>query len=82
MSFTEQIRLKLEQALPGSRVEVEDQSDSHIEHNPTGAHITVKLKYQVFKDKTRVDLHQMIYNVLRDEMKEKIHALKIEAKVE
>ena len=75
--LTEEIKLKLERALPGAEVKVINESSRHFGHSPKGEHIGVTVKYQGFKDKSMVEQHQMIYNILKEEMKEKIHALVI-----
>ena len=75
------VKQKLEKALPGAIVEVSDESAGHIEHNPSGAHISVIVTYAGFKDKTLLQQHHMIYDILKDELKEKIHALKIKTRV-
>ncbi|MBI2151784.1 hypothetical protein HYU21_03615 [Candidatus Woesearchaeota archaeon] len=41
MKFIEQIKKKIESALPGATVNVLDQSSEHQEHNPVGAHLEV-----------------------------------------
>ena len=81
MSLIEQVKQKIEQALSGSIVKVFDESADHVEHNPTGAHIKVTVIWKGFEGKTMVEQHQMVYNILKEEMKEKVHALRIEAKV-
>ena len=75
------VKQKLEQSLPGAIVEVSDESAGHIEHNPTGAHISLIVTYSGFKDKTLLQQHQMIYDILKEELQEKIHALKIKTRV-
>jgi BolA family transcriptional regulator, general stress-responsive regulator len=77
MSFTEEIKQKLENALEGSQVEVLDESSLHFEHNATGAHLAVTISFPGFDGKSMVEQHQMIYKVLEEEMKGQIHALKI-----
>jgi stress-induced morphogen len=81
MITTDYIKEKIQTAMPGSMVEVEDQSQYHIEDEPTGAHIQVNITYSGFEGKTLLEQHQMIYQILQEEMKEKIHALKIITKV-
>ncbi|MBS3123536.1 BolA family transcriptional regulator [Candidatus Woesearchaeota archaeon] len=82
MKFTDQIKQKIELALPGAEVNVLDQSSEHQEHNPVGAHIEVQITYSGFAKKSLLEQHQMIYKILQEEMKEQIHALKIKSKIE
>jgi BolA family transcriptional regulator, general stress-responsive regulator len=77
MTIAQEIKQKLELSLPRANVEVLDESASHIEHNPTGAHISITISYPGFVGKNKVEQHQMVYGILKEEMKGKIHALKI-----
>ncbi len=75
-----EIKLKIEQELPGSIVEVKDMSSQHIGHNASGAHVKVTVTYAGFKGKTDVEQHQIIYKILQEEMKQEIHAISITTK--
>ncbi|HLC96191.1 MAG TPA: BolA family protein [Candidatus Nanoarchaeia archaeon] len=81
MNLVGQVKQKIQKELPGSEVTVIDQSHDHIEHNPTGAHIGVKVKYKGFEGKSELERHQMIYPILKEELKQKIHALAIKTEV-
>lgn len=81
IEMLDRIKQKLEQSLPGSRVEVMDDSPEHLGHNASGAHLTVFVTYSGFKNKSLTEQHQMIYKVLEEEMKHEIHALKIKTKI-
>ena len=76
-----QIKNKIERVLPGSKVLIEDTSSSHQGHNPDSLHLSIEVIYSEFKGKSLLEQHQMIYDILKLEMKE-IHALKIKTKVE
>ena len=78
----EKIKEKLESALPGAKVEVFDTSAGHEGHNPSGAHISVTVSYKGFAEKSLVEQHQMVYNTLKEDLKEQIHALNVKTKVE
>ena len=71
------VKRKIEQALPGSHVEVKDFSQGHAAHHPTGDHLQVNVAYSGFKGKTLLEKHRIIYDILQEEMKEQIHALRI-----
>lgn len=77
----DEIKHQIEQALPGAIVNVTHKSSQHQGHDPGGAHLGVTVKYQGFKGKTIVEQHQMIYKILTEEMKHKIHALAIKTEV-
>ena len=81
MTIVEEVKKKLQKELPGSEVTVIDQSQGHIEHNPTGAHIGVKVKFKGFQGKSELERHQMIYQILKEELKQKVHALAIRTEV-
>ena len=76
MLITE-IKIKLERAFPGAQVEIEDESSDHAGHQASGAHLAVGIIYAGFAGKTKVEQHQMVYGALAEEMKEKVHALRI-----
>ena len=82
MTIQEEIKQKLEKELTGSSVDVVNQSSQHIGHDPGGAHLGVTITYNGFEGKSVVEQHQMVYNVLKEEMKTKIHALVIKTKIE
>jgi len=75
--ITKEIKRKLELAFPSARVEVEDESADHAGHTTAGAHLAVGIIYSGFAGKTKVEQHQMVYAALQEEMKGKVHALRI-----
>jgi stress-induced morphogen len=81
MDLLDKIKKKLEEALPGAKVEVRTEASQHVGHGDVGAHVGVLVIYSGFAGKSVVEQHQMIYNILSDEMKGEIHSLQIETKV-
>ena len=75
------IKHKLEQSFPSSTIEVIDDSPEHQGHTASGAHISVFVTWKGFAGKSLREQHQMIYDILHEEMKEQIHALKIKTKI-
>lgn len=75
-------RLRLE--LNPSRLEVTDESLNHRGHlnyrEGLVTHIKIKIKSDIFKGKTKISIHQLIYNLLAEEIKTGLHAISIEAK--
>lgn len=64
----EVIRKRIEEAVPGARAEVIDQGG--------GDHFSVTVISPAFAGKTRMQQHQMIYGLFKEEMStEAIHAL-------
>ena len=76
------IRQKLEAAFPGAKVQIADTSAGHETHNSSGEHLAVSITYKGFAGKSLVEQHQMVYAVLKEEMKEQVHALKIKTRTE
>ena len=71
MLTIQQIKEKIEEGLPGAKVEIKDPRKD-------GIHLKAIVTYTGFKDKSLVEQHQMVYATLREELKEEIHALGIE----
>lgn len=76
------IKQKLGSSFPGANVTIADTSAGHETHNSSGAHLTVLVIYKGFVGKSLVEQHQMVYDALKEEMKEQIHALKIKTRTE
>jgi BolA protein len=74
---------KLRVAFAPSALEVIDESSRHQGHagaRPDGeSHFRVRIVAAAFKGKSRVEQHRMINAVLAPELKERVHALAIEA---
>lgn len=84
MATSEIIREKLQKQLNPLSLEVINESDMHAGHagspNTGESHFRIKIIAECFSNQSRLKIHQMINEVLKDELKEKIHALAIEAK--
>jgi stress-induced morphogen len=64
----EEIRSKIEQALPGSRVDVRDTTGG-------GDHFEVAVIAVQFSGKSTVEQHRVVYSILGSAMAGAIHAL-------
>jgi len=86
MTMVDIITEKLTKELTPASLEVINESHHHAGHagSPgTGeSHFRVKISTSQFKDKSRLQMHQAINQVLAQELKDKIHALAIEAKAD
>jgi BolA protein len=75
---------KLREAFSPVLLEVIDESRLHHGHagaRPDGeSHFRVRIVASAFLGKSRVEQHRMINGVLADELKERVHALAIEAR--
>ena len=71
MPMTEnEIKKFIEDALPDSRVEIEDLKGD-------GAHYSATVISKSFSGKTRVEQHKMVYQALKGRMGNELHALKL-----
>lgn len=80
MNLITEIQERLETAFQPSICEVLDDSERHKGHAGSrdgGKHVILKIQAACFKDKSRVEVHREIYQVLWDLIPDKIHALKI-----
>lgn len=79
MTVADTIRGKLEQALTPTALEVEDESAKHAGHagaRPEGeTHFHVTVTAAAFDGKSRVDRQRMVYDILREELATRVHAL-------
>lgn len=77
------ISAKLAQAFAPQALEVIDESHQHVGHSgarPDGeSHFRVKIVAEAFRGKSRVDQHRMVNAALSEELKERVHALAIQA---
>ena len=73
------IEAKLTQALNPARLTVRDNSNrhkGHCGHNPEGeSHFHVEIVSAAFAGQSRVARQRMVYGILADEMKQRVHAL-------
>ena len=77
------LEAKLQAAFAPIALEVIDESSQHQGHagaRPDGeSHFRVRIVAAAFKGKSRVEQHRMINQVVALELKERVHALAIEA---
>ena len=75
---------RLTAALSPTRLELEDQSNQHVGHaghDPRGeSHFGLRIESPAFAGLSRVDRQRKIYAALGDLMRERVHALTIQAK--
>lgn len=83
MTIRNRIETKLREALTPTRLEVVDDSARHVGHagaNPEGeSHFRVQVVSAAFAGKSRVDRQRMVYQVLAEELRERVHALALSA---
>lgn len=75
MAMTDQIRIKIEEALSPTHIEVVD--ESHMHNVPVGAesHFNLFVVSDGFNGLRLVQRHQKVYRTLADELAGSVHAL-------
>ena len=83
MSLQARMREKLMTALNPTRLDVVNESHLHAGHSSspgTGeSHFRVLVVSDAFSTKSRVERHRIVNDVLRDELRDGVHALAIKA---
>ena len=79
----EALRLRLEELLAPSLLEVIDESAAHLGHagqdgTGVGTHFRVRIASPLFAGKSKVVRHRLVYDALRDFLDRGLHALAIE----
>ncbi|MCH8197465.1 MAG: BolA family transcriptional regulator [Proteobacteria bacterium] len=69
-----QIERLIKEALPDAEVRIEDLRGD-------GDHYAAYVVSAAFKDKTRIEQHQMVYQALRGKMGSELHALALQTSV-
>lgn len=75
----EQIRAKLTERLKPESLRLDDESGAHVGH--TGhdggplTHLGITVVSGAFAGKSRVDRHRMVYDCVKDEMQNGLHAI-------
>jgi BolA protein len=79
----EMIRERLTSNLHPTELDIVDESARHAGHAGAasgGGHFIVNISASVFKDKTLIQRHRLVYDAVDDIMHSEIHALSIQAK--
>lgn len=84
MTTRDRIAQALTRAFSPSVLNVVDESErhkGHVGHRPEGeTHFRVTIIAEAFRDKSRLQAHRMVYDVLAAEISGGVHALAIDAK--
>ena len=83
INFIKKLEIKISRELNLEKIQIIDNSDLHRKHksfNPDKVHLKIIIYSKKFKKMKRIDAHKMIFSLLKEEMKNKIHALEIEIK--
>ena len=82
-TFLDIIKEKINNELQPEHLLLIDYSHLHTKHksfNPNKYHLKIVIKSTKLREMNKIDSHRLIFSVLGEEMKKKIHALEIEVK--
>ena len=83
MSFLDKIKLKINNKIEPDNILIIDNSKLHTKHksfNSNKFYLKLIIKSNKLKKMKKIDAHKVIYSILKNEMKNYIHALEIEIK--
>ena len=84
MTVAETMRRKLTETFQPTRLEIVDDSHKHAGHagsRPGGeSHFSVEIVSPAFAGKSRVERQRLVYSVLADELRDRVHALALRTK--
>tara|TARA_B100001245_G_C22823191_1_gene396088 strand:+ start:49 stop:303 length:255 start_codon:yes stop_codon:yes gene_type:complete len=82
-TFLEKVKAKINEKLITEQLTIVDNSNLHSRHKSFDSekfYLKLIIKSDKLKSMSKIDAHKLIFSILRDEMKSKIHALEIEIK--
>ena len=81
MSMAERIERKLTEALSPARLQIADDSESHRGHGGYQeggeTHFRVEIVAEAFDGQSRVQRQRRVYEILAEELEERVHALQL-----
>ena len=83
MDFIKKIKSKIDREIKPEKIELINNSHLHQKHKSfdiNKVHLKLIINSKVLKQMKRTEAHKIIFALLKDEMKNKIHALEIEIK--
>ena len=77
------IKKKLTEQLSPEVLEIRDDSYMHKNHGnikeeDTETHFYIKIKSSVFNNKSKLSMHKLVYDILKEEFTEGLHALELD----
>ena len=83
MNTKEKIYLTLTDKLSAQFLDIKDESAGHLTHREAktsgGGHYHITVVSDCFNGKTLLARHRLVYAILKEELREKIHALSLRA---
>ena len=83
MNLFDQIKEKINKRINPENIILIDNSSFHSKHksfDPNKLHLKIIIKSEKLKSMNKIAAHKEIFSILKNEMKNKIHALEIEIK--
>tara|TARA_B100001123_G_scaffold405836_1_gene496528 strand:- start:3188 stop:3439 length:252 start_codon:yes stop_codon:yes gene_type:complete len=81
MNFFDAVKEKINRKISPENIILIDNSNLHSKHKSFDAnkyHLKIIIKSKKLKSMNKIAAHKEIFSILKDEMKNKIHALEIE----
>jgi len=81
--FLEKVKAKINNKINPENFFLIDNSSLHTKHKSFDSdkfHLKIIIKSEKLRRMRKIDAHKLIFNILKEEMKDKIHALEIEIK--
>jgi len=81
MNYPDKIKSIVNDAVKPENINIIDNSALHSKHkffSPDKFHLKLVIKSEKLKRMKQIDAHKLIFSILKNEMKYKIHALEIE----
>ena len=83
MNYLDKIKKIINEKLEPEKISIIDNSELHSKHksfDPEKFHLKLIILSKKLKNMEKIDAHKLIFSALKEEMKNKIHALEIEIK--
>jgi len=83
ITFLEKIKAKINKKLEPEQILLIDNSNLHNKHKSFDSnkfYLALIIKSEKLKNMKKIDAHKAIFSILKEEMKNKIHALEIKIK--
>ena len=83
INFFDEIKEKINKKINPESLIIIDNSNLHVKHKSYDSnkfHLKIIIKSEKLKNMDKITAHKEIFSILKDEMKNKIHALEIEIK--
>jgi len=79
-NYLEEIKIKLKENIKLEKIDIIDNSHLHSKHkffDKNKKHLKIIIKSSFLKDLNKIEGHKKIMEILKEDLREKIHALEI-----